>query len=115
VPGGASALVGDALVAGVRVLQAARRLDASLARLRAARPRYPQVLRNVRMKERRPLEAWTALQQAIRAEEARLAGRGRVLVRYSGTEPLLRLMVEGKDGSEVEASVARLEQIARSG
>jgi phosphoglucosamine mutase len=111
---GGAALIGDALVAGIRVLQAARRLGRSLADLRAERPRYPQVLRNVRMKARRPLETWAALQQAIQAEEARLAGRGRVLVRYSGTEPLLRLMVEGKDAAEVEASVGRLEQAARA-
>jgi phosphoglucosamine mutase len=113
-PGGGSALLGDALVAGVRVLQAARRLGKTLSVLRAQRPRYPQVLRNVRMKERRPLESWDALQRAIRAEESRLGTRGRVLVRYSGTEPLLRIMVEGQDAAEVERSIASLEQVARA-
>jgi phosphoglucosamine mutase len=112
-PGGGSALLGDALVAGVRVLQAARRLGKTLSVLRAQRPRYPQVLRNVRMKERRPLESWDALQRAIRAEESRLGTRGRVLVRYSGTEPLLRIMVEGQDQAEVERSITTLEQAAK--
>jgi phosphoglucosamine mutase len=111
---GGSALLGDALVAGVRVLQAARRLGKSLSALRAQRPRYPQVLRNVRMKERRPLESWDALQRVLRAEEARLGTRGRILVRYSGTEPLLRIMVEGQDAAEVERSVTTLEQAARA-
>jgi phosphoglucosamine mutase len=112
-PGGGAALLGDGLVAGVRVLEAARRLGKSLAELRAQRPRVPQVLRNVRMKERRPLESWDALQRVLKAEEARLGTRGRILVRYSGTEPLLRIMVEGQDQAEVERSVATLEQAVR--
>ncbi len=106
------ALVGDGLVAGVRLLQAARRSGRSLEALRRETPRYPQILRNVRMVERRPLEAWPALTDAILDLERSFEGRGRIVVRYSGTEPLLRIMVEGKDAAQVDAAVATLEAIA---
>ena len=55
------------------------------------------------------------LQAAIQAEERAFAGAGRVLVRWSGTEPLLRIMVEGRDPTRVAASVDRLEAVARAG
>ncbi len=108
-------LLGDGLVAGVRVLQVARRLGRSLARLRAQRPRYPQILLNLRAQGRRELEAWPELCAAIASEERAFAAAGRVLVRWSGTEPLLRIMVEGRDPGAVEAAVARLEAVARAG
>jgi phosphoglucosamine mutase len=109
---GAGAL-GDGVVAGVAALQAARRRRLSLSRCRAEVARYPQVLRNVRMAERVPLEGSAGFQAALRAEEHALAGTGRVVVRYSGTEPLLRIMVEGKDAAAVEAATGRLERAAR--
>ncbi len=108
-------LLGDGLVAGVRVVQVARRLGRSLAALRAQRPRYPQVLRNLRAPGRRELEAWPELGSAIAAEERAFGAAGRVLVRWSGTEPLLRIMVEGRDAAAVDAAVARLEAVARAG
>lgn len=114
-PAGQAALLGDGLVAGVRVLQAARRLRRSLAGLRAQRARYPQVLRNLLAHGRRELEAWPELRAAIAAEEQAFGSAGRVLVRWSGTETLLRIMVEGRDAAAVEAAVARLEQVARAG
>jgi phosphoglucosamine mutase len=114
-PSGGEALLGDALVAGVRTLQAARRLGRSLAELRALRPRHPQRLVNVRAAVRRELADWPELRAAVAAEERRLAGRGRVLVRWSGTEPLLRLMVEARDLADLETSLARLESVARAG
>lgn len=115
VPGGGQALLGDALVAGVRALEAARRLGRTLSAQRALRARHPQVLRNLRALRRRELAGWERLQQAIAAEERALAGAGRVLVRWSGTEPLLRIMVEGRDAARVAAVADRLEAEARAG
>jgi len=106
------ALIGDALVAGVRILQAARRLGASLAELRRETPRYPQLLVNVRVRERRPIEELGDLARTIREVEDDFGERGRLVVRYSGTEPLLRIMAEGKDQAEVEQAVARIEAAA---
>ncbi len=73
-------------------------LDEALSRL----PRYPQVIKNLRVREKPPIAASTTLSAAVRAAEEALAGDGRVVVRYSGTEPLLRVMVEGSDRGRVE-------------
>jgi phosphoglucosamine mutase len=63
---------------------------------------YPQRLVNVRVKERRPLEELTAVKEEIRRTEAEFGDSGRVLVRFSGTEPLARVMVEGPQLDRVE-------------
>ena len=68
-----------------------------LADLAAELVTYPQVLVNVRVREKKDLQAVPAIADAMRRVEERLAGNGRLLVRYSGTEPLLRVMIEGKD------------------
>lgn len=112
-PGAPPVLLGDALAAGVQVLQAARRLGRSLAELRAARPRYPQRLVNVPLPAPRPLASLPRLLAEVGRVEASFAGRGRVLVRPSGTEPLLRIMVEHRDGAEMERALERLLAVAR--
>ena len=58
---------------------------------------FPQKLINIRVKERRPIENLVSVQDEIRAAESAMNGAGRVLVRFSGTEPLARVMVEGRD------------------
>jgi phosphoglucosamine mutase len=70
--------------------------------------RLPQLLRNVRIRDREAVAGARALWDAVAEEEGRLDGRGRVLVRPSGTEPLLRVMVEAPDAEECEAVCARL-------
>ncbi len=62
---------------------------------------YPQVLLNVRVREKVDLETVPASPPSIADVEARVAGHGRLLVRYSGTEPLLRVMLEGQDQEEI--------------
>ena len=75
--------------------------------------KVPQALRNVRAARRVPLEKLPAIREAtLRAEKA-LDGRGRVFLRYSGTEPLLRILVEGLDEKEVLAVASELETVAR--
>jgi len=71
----------------------------------------PQILVNVPVRERPALESHPVIGPAIAAEEKQLAGRGRVLVRYSGTEPKARIMVEGEPRSAIEDSVARLKAV----
>ncbi|MDA1195647.1 MAG: phosphoglucosamine mutase [Planctomycetota bacterium] len=107
-----NALVGDGLVAGVRVLEAARRLGRPLSTLRTLRAHHPQVLRNVRMAARRPLDAWPAFEAEVARQQDRLAGRGRMVIRYSGTEPLLRIMAEGPDEGLVTSAVEALAAVA---
>jgi phosphoglucosamine mutase len=63
---------------------------------------YPQVLLNVRVREKADLRTVPAIAATMDRVEQRLAGQGRLLVRYSGTEPLLRVMIEGRDQGEIQ-------------
>jgi phosphoglucosamine mutase len=67
---------------------------------------YPQVLLNVRVREKRDLATLPPIADAMARVEQRLAGNGRLLVRYSGTEPLLRVMIEGKNQEEIHGWAA---------
>ena len=75
--------------------------------------KVPQSLRNVRASRRVPLEELRLTQEAVRRAERALAGRGRVFLRYSGTEALLRILVEGTDGVQVQAVAEELEAVAK--
>jgi phosphoglucosamine mutase len=68
----------------------------------------PQLLLNVPVTERRPFDELPGVTAELEEVERRLEGRGRVLLRYSGTEPLARVMVEGEDGAEIEELANRL-------
>jgi phosphoglucosamine mutase len=69
---------------------------------------YPQILVNVRVREKRPFEEVPELADAAAKLEAKLAGSGRLLLRYSGTENLARVMIEGKDQYEIEKDANEL-------
>jgi phosphoglucosamine mutase len=69
---------------------------------------YPQVLVNVRVKQKQDLRRVPAVADAMDRVERRLAGQGRLLVRYSGTEPLLRVMLEGKNQQEIQSWAAEI-------
>jgi phosphoglucosamine mutase len=69
---------------------------------------YPQVLVNVRVKEKKPLAELAAVQREIAFAENGFGDRGRVLVRFSGTEPLARVMVEGMDQEQVHTAAERI-------
>ncbi len=104
---------GDGIVSALQVLAARERLDSSLEDLCGEVQRYPQVLINVRLPERRDLVSLSAVQDAVFVAERELAGRGRVLLRPSGTEPLVRIMVEGAEGAQVQALAERLADVVR--
>ena len=88
---------GDGLIAGLQVLSLMKRTGKPLSELACAMTRIPQVLIGVKVGSKPDLSSIPAIDEAIRASESRLNSSGRVLVRYSGTEPLLRIMVEGSD------------------
>jgi phosphoglucosamine mutase len=94
---------GDGLVTAVEVTNVMARSGKRLSELRAAVPRFPQVLRNVRVGDRRGVLEAPDVAQAISRAEARLASSGRILVRPSGTEPLIRVMVEAQAEDEADA------------
>ena len=103
---------GDGEVTALQFLQVLAKSGQTASQLTACCPQYPQVLLNVEVDHARGVkEAMMespALQEAIRREEADLAGQGRVLVRPSGTEPLIRVMVEAKTGEKAQEVASRL-------
>lgn len=100
---------GDGIIAALQVLRAMRMTGKSLRDLKSVMTKYPQTLINVPTKHKINLNESVAIQDAVRQVEQQLGNRGRVLLRASGTEPLIRVMVEGEDPSET-AELA--EQIA---
>jgi phosphoglucosamine mutase len=102
------ATTGDGVLTGLIVCDLVARRGAALSTLAAAMTRLPQVLVNVRLARKVDLAAEPGVLDAVRTVEAELGDRGRVLVRSSGTEPLLRVMVEAPSASEAESSAARI-------
>lgn len=88
---------GDALISALQVLQIMKQTGRSLAELAAPMTRYPQVLENVRMARKIDIAAYPAIQEAVAHAERRLGANGRIVLRPSGTEPVIRVMVEGSD------------------
>ncbi len=95
-------LAGDGLLTTLCLLRALRAEGRALDELTAGFVRYPQVLVNVRVAEKRPFADVPEIARQIDATETQLAGAGRLLLRYSGTEPLARVMIEGQRQDEIE-------------
>jgi phosphoglucosamine mutase len=94
---------GDGIITALQVLATLVRSGKRLSELTACMRRFPQVLQNVRVRRKEDLATFPAVQREIQKAEEALAGCGRVLVRYSGTEPLLRVMIEGPDETTIRA------------
>jgi len=94
---------GDGLCTALNVLRTVALTGRTLASLAADLTTYPQVLLNVRVREKVELKSVSEVAATIARVEARVAGQGRLLVRYSGTEPLLRVMLEGKHQDDIRA------------
>jgi phosphoglucosamine mutase len=99
---------GDGIIAALKVLFAMTADGKTLRELCAGMSKFPQVMINVRLSQQIDLESSEAISQAVKDAEGRLAGRGRVLLRPSGTEPVVRVMVEGEDEVLVEALAKEL-------
>ena len=102
------ATTGDGMLTALKVLETCARENATLDDMAADFKAFPQFLVNVRVKERRLLDQMPRVIDEIRACEADLNGSGRVLVRFSGTEPLLRVMVEGREQAQIESLAERI-------
>ena len=92
---------GDGLATSLNVLRTMAATGRDLASLASDLTTYPQVLLNVRVERRVDLKTIPEVAAVMSAVESRLSGHGRLLVRYSGTEPLLRVMLEGRDATEI--------------
>jgi phosphoglucosamine mutase len=92
---------GDGIISALQILGALRRMGQSLGQYTAELKLFPQVLENVRLTTKFDFAGSASVQEAVKKAEAELAGDGRVLLRASGTEPLIRVMVEGRNGELV--------------
>lgn len=107
------ATTGDGMLTALKLLETCVREKATLDELAADLTVFPQLLVNIRVKERRPLDELPGVVEEIRACESALNGLGRVVVRFSGTEPLARVMVEGPDLEQVENWAGRIASAIR--
>ena len=105
------ATTGDGIVSALQVLHALVRSGRTLCEARQGMSKYPQILRNIRLTRWVDLDSDGVLQDAIAAAEADLGTDGRVVLRRSGTEPIVRIMVEGTSHSEVAKHADRLAEV----
>lgn len=104
-------LVGDGMVTTLFVLRAMREAERTASESTAGFTRYPQTLVNVRVREKQPFESVEPIAAAALQVEKELDGNGRLLLRYSGTENLARVMIEGQDQAEIEEKANRLADV----
>jgi phosphoglucosamine mutase len=99
---------GDALISALQVLAIMKQSGKTLAELAAPMLKYPQILENVRVAKKIDVKSSAAIQNAVKQAEQRLNGTGRVVLRASGTEPVIRVMVEGREEALVRQLVKEL-------
>ena len=107
------ATTGDGMLTALRLFEIAHHAGVGLDELTADLQIYPQVLVNIRVREKKGLLELPAVAEQIRLAEEAFAGSGRVLVRFSGTEPLARVMVEGRNMQQVETFSANIANAIR--
>jgi phosphoglucosamine mutase len=107
------ATTGDGLLTALKLFEIARQANTGLDELTAGLRIYPQKLVNIRVRDKKSLNDVPSVAQEIRRVEAAFNGAGRVLVRFSGTEPLARVMVEGPDFQQVETFSASIADAIR--
>jgi len=100
--------IGDGLYTALRVLAVLRRTGESLSKLTSPFARFPQVLLNVPVKHKPELASLKEVCALVNEIESELAENGRVLLRYSGTESLARVMVEGPDAADIRSTAERI-------
>lgn len=105
---------GDGIVSALQVMAALINSGQSLLELRAGMQKYPQILENIRVEDPQQVTKSLAVESAVLISEQRMAGKGRVLIRASGTEPLIRIMVEGETLDMVEREAAWLADLVRT-
>jgi phosphoglucosamine mutase len=102
------ATTGDGLISALQVLAIMKKTGMRLSELAAGMPKYPQTMINVRTERRLDIDSSGAIQAAVALAEEELADTGRIVLRASGTEPVIRVMVEGKDHDQVVSIANRL-------
>ncbi|PKN00856.1 MAG: phosphoglucosamine mutase [Elusimicrobia bacterium HGW-Elusimicrobia-1] len=108
---GACAATGDGILTAIRLFGAMKSSGAKLSVMTDFVRIYPQTILNVEARDKKSLESLPLFVEALAEEEKKLGDSGRIFVRYSGTEPLLRIMVEGPDGDAIKSIAARLKKV----
>lgn len=109
------ATTGDGIISALQVMRIMKQEGKTLAQLADCMAEYPQKLVSLKVREKKPIHEVTVLSDAIKACEDDLKDAGRVIVRYSGTEPKIRLLVEASESALVEAWIAKLTQAVADG
>ncbi len=99
---------GDGIVSALQILRIMAETGKPLSELKKCLAKYPQAQRNMKVREKRALEQMPGVLQLVAEAERELAGAGRVLLRYSGTEPKIRLLIEGRDGDRINAQADKI-------
>jgi phosphoglucosamine mutase len=105
---------GDGMISALQVLAILQKSGKPLSELASVMTALPQVLVNVRVSERRNIDELPEVGKLIERVESRLGDSGRVLIRYSGTEPLMRIMLEGQDQGEITGMANEIAQLVKS-
>ncbi|MES2309850.1 MAG: phosphoglucosamine mutase [Verrucomicrobiota bacterium] len=99
---------GDGLITALQILRIMRETGTPLSELKKCLKKYPQRLINLKVKEKRSFESVAGLNETILAVEKEMAGKGRVLLRYSGTEPKIRLLLEAREEGKIDSWAERI-------
>ena len=102
---------GDGILSALQVLATMKKSNKKLSELSTIMQRFPQVIENVEVKDKKDLDSVPEIKKAIADAEKTLSDKGRILVRYSGTQPLCRVMVEGQDEKEIKGIAQNLAQL----
>ena len=102
---------GDGILSALQVLAAMKRSNKRLSGLSTLMQKFPQIIENVEIKHKKDLDSIPEIRQAISTAEKTLSGKGRILVRYSGTQLICRIMVEGQDEEEIKGIAQNLAQL----
>ena len=107
-------LVGDGMMTALFLLESLYEKRKTLSEMTKGFTRYPQILVNVKVKEKRPFEEVSEIVAASKLLETELDGKGRLLLRYSGTENLARVMIEGENQTQIESQAHRLADVIKA-
>jgi len=102
---------GDGIVSALQILRIMVETGQPLSELKKVLRKYPQAQRNLKVREKKPLEELPQVTELVEEAERELGGAGRVLLRYSGTEPKIRLLIEGRDGDRINAQADRIASV----
>lgn len=104
---------GDGIISALQVLAIMKRRDKRLSELAKIMEAFPQILFNVKVREKKAIDDIPEIASKVKKTEQKLGNRGRVLVRFSGTEPILRIMLEGEDKTEISAMAEEIADCAK--